>query len=156
MQPAYFDFLTSIKTRIRQAQYDALRVVNQQLITLYGDIGRMIVEKQETDNWGKSVVEQLSHDLQAEFPGISGFSVRNLWNMRLFHLTYRDDLNLQPLVAEIAWSHNVLILEKCKDALQREFYLKMTRKFGWTKSVLANQIVNAMLVSYLYHCHHNC
>ena len=149
MQPAYSDFLTGIKTRIRQAQYDALRVVNQQLITLYGDIGRMIVEKQETEGWGKAIVEQLSHDLQAEFPGISGFSTANLWRMRNFHLTYRDLPNLAPLVREIAWSHNVLILEKCKDALQREFYLKMARKFGWTKSILANQLAGQSYEKYL-------
>ena len=62
----------------------------------------MIVEKQETEGWGKSVVKQLSGDLQAEFPDVSGFSARNIWNMRLFYLTYRADLNLQPLVAEIA------------------------------------------------------
>lgn len=60
MQPAYSDFLSGIKTRIRQGQYDALRVVNQQLITLYGDIGRMIVEKQESDGSRKSVVEQFA------------------------------------------------------------------------------------------------
>lgn len=149
MQPIYADFLTDIKGRIRQAQYDALRVVNQQLIALYSDMGRMIVEKQETEGWGKSVVEQLSKDLQSEFPGISGFSVRNIWNMRLFYLTYRDNLILQPLVAEIAWSHNVLIMEKCKDGLQREFYLKMTRKFGWTKNVLAHQLAGKTYEKYL-------
>jgi predicted nuclease of restriction endonuclease-like (RecB) superfamily len=149
MQPTYADFLTTIKTRIQQAQYDALKVVNQQLIGLYWDMGRMIVEKQETEGWGKSVVEQLSKDLQAEFPGISGFSARNIWNMRLFYLTYRDNSILQPLVAEIAWSHNVLILEKCKDDLQREFYLKMARKFGWTKNVLANQLAGQAYEKYL-------
>lgn len=149
MQPAYSDFLTGIKTRIRQAQYDALRVVNQQLMMLYGDIGRMIVEKQETEGWGKAVVEQLSADLQAEFPGISGFSTANLWRMRTFYLAYRDSPNLAPLVREIAWSHNVLIMEKCKDDLQREFYLRMTRKFGWTKSVLANQLAGQSYEKYL-------
>ena len=149
MQPAYTNFLSTIKSRIRQAQYDALRVVNQQLIKLYWDMGQMIVEKQETDGWGKSVVDQLSADLQAEFPGISGFSARNIWNMRLFYLTYKDDLFLQPMVAEIAWSHNLLIVEKCKDALQREFYLKMTQKFGWTKNVLANQLAGQAYEKYL-------
>lgn len=149
MQPTYTTFLSTIKTRIRQAQYDALRVVNQQLIKLYWDMGQLIVEKQETEGWGKSVVDQLSQDLQAEFPGISGFSAANLWRMRMFYLTYRDDSNLAPLVREIAWSHNVLIFEKCKDALQREFYLKMTRKFGWTKSVLANQLAGQSYEKYL-------
>jgi predicted nuclease of restriction endonuclease-like (RecB) superfamily len=99
-------------------------------------------QRQQTAGWGKSVVEQLAQDIQAEFPGISGFSIRNLWNMRSFHSTYRQDAKLQPLVAEIGWTHNLVILEKCKDDLEREFYLRMTRKFGWTKNVLIHQIEN--------------
>jgi rhamnogalacturonyl hydrolase YesR len=123
MQPTYTNFLSTIKTRIRQAQYDALRVVNQQLIKLYWDMSRMIVEKQDADGWGKLVVDQLLADLQAEFSGISGFSAGNIWNMRMFYLIYKGD---------------EAIVEKCKDALQREFYLKMTQKFGWTKNMHLN------------------
>jgi predicted nuclease of restriction endonuclease-like (RecB) superfamily len=60
--------------------------------------------------------------------------------MRRFYLTYNESPKLQPLVAEIGWSHNVIILDKCKDDQQREFYIRMTRKFGWTKDVLALRI----------------
>ncbi|MFM6909260.1 MAG: YhcG family protein, partial [Dolichospermum sp.] len=104
--------------------------------------GQMIFAKQQNSNWGKSVVEQLSKDLQTEFPGISGFSARNIWNMRNFYVTYSQNEKLQPLVAEIGWTHNIVILEKCKNDLEREFYIKMTRKFGWTKNVLIHQIEN--------------
>jgi predicted nuclease of restriction endonuclease-like (RecB) superfamily len=138
----YQELLIEIKERIRSAQYAALKAVNHELISLYWDIGRSIVERQQTAGWGKSIVEKLAQDIQLEFPGISGFSVRNLWNMRNFYLTYRQDEKLQPLVAEIGWSHNLVILEKCKDDLEREFYLRMTRKFGWTKNVLLHQIEN--------------
>ncbi len=100
----------------------------------------MIVEKQEQLGWGKSVVEQLSKDLQEEFPGQNGWSTRNLWLMKQFYLTYRQSEILQPLVAEIGWTHNVLIMSKCKDDLQREFYIRMTAKYGWTKDVLTHQI----------------
>jgi predicted nuclease of restriction endonuclease-like (RecB) superfamily len=86
------------------------------------------------------VVETLARDLQNEFPGIQGFSARNLWNMRTFYLTYQDNQKLQPLAAEISWTKNVVIMERCKDPLQREFYLKVTKKFGWTKDVLINQL----------------
>jgi predicted nuclease of restriction endonuclease-like (RecB) superfamily len=138
----YQELLIEVKERIRSAQYAALKAVNHELIALYWDIGRLIVERQQTADWGNSVVEQLAQDIQSEFPGISGFSVRNLWNMRNFHLTYSQDAKLQPLVAEIGWTHNLVILEKCKDDLEREFYLRMTRKFGWTKNVLIHQIEN--------------
>ena len=143
MIPAdYTALLASIKTRIRSAQYDALRSVNLELVTLYRDIGRLIAQRQEANGNGSAVVQRLSEDLRAEFPGISGFSARNLWYMRDFYLAYADGSKLQPLVAEIGWSHNLVVLEKCKDDLQREFYLRMTRKFGWTKNVLIHQIEN--------------
>lgn len=131
-----------IKQRIRSAQYEALKAVNREMINLYWDIGQIIVTQQEGASWGKSVVEQLAKDLQAEFPGISGFSARNIWRMRDFYLTYHSKEILPPLVAEIGWTHNIVILEKCKDDLEREFYIKMTRKFGWTKNVLIHQIEN--------------
>jgi predicted nuclease of restriction endonuclease-like (RecB) superfamily len=102
----------------------------------------MIVTRQQGASWGKSVVEQLAKDLQAEFPGISGFSVRNIWNMRSFYVAYSQNEKLQPMVAEIGWTHNLVILEKCKDDLEREFYIRMARKFGWTKNVLIHQIEN--------------
>ena len=80
----YKTLLSDIKQRIRDAQYQALREVNKELIGLYRDIGQMIVEKQKGETWGKSVVENLAKDLQNEFPGISGFSARNIWYMRDF------------------------------------------------------------------------
>ncbi|NEQ11596.1 MAG: DUF1016 domain-containing protein [Moorea sp. SIO4E2] len=138
----YRQLLVEVKQRIREAQYQSLKAVNKELITLYWDIGRLIVTRQQGETWGKSVVEQLGKDLQAEFPGISGFSVRNIWRMREFYLSYYAKEKLSPLVAEIGWSHNLLIMQKCKDDLEREFYIRMTRKFGWTKNVLIHQIEN--------------
>ena len=138
----YKHLLIEVKQRIRSAQYEALRAVNKELIALYWDIGRLIVSQQQGTSWGKSVVEQLAKDLRTEFPGISGFSARNIWNMRSFYLAYSSNEKLQPMVAEIGWTHNLVILEKCKDDLEREFYLRMTRKFGWTKNVLIHQIEN--------------
>lgn len=138
----YPQLLAEVKERIRSAQYAALKAVNTELVGLYWDLGRLIVEKQEQSGWGKSVVERLSQDLRKEFPGVAGFSVQNLWYMRQFHLEYREHEKLQPLVGEIAWAHNLVIMSKCKDPLEREFYLRMTRKFGWSKNVLIHQIEN--------------
>jgi predicted nuclease of restriction endonuclease-like (RecB) superfamily len=104
----YGKLLIEIKQRIRSAQYEALKAVNKELIALYWDIGQMIVIRQQGETWGKSVVEHLARDLQAEFPGISGFSARNIWNMRSFYLTYSQNENcnqwLQKLVGRIIWS----------------------------------------------------
>jgi len=139
---SYPTLLREIKTRIQKAQYEALKAVNKELIALYWDIGRMIAERQQEASWGKSVVENLAKDLQADFPGMQGFGARNIWRMRDFYLTYQANEKLTPLVTEIGWTHNLIVLEKCKDDLQREFYLRMTRKFGWTKNVLVHQIEN--------------
>src|SRR6056297_947730 len=138
----YGRLLSEIKVRVRSAQYEALKAVNKKLVGLYWDIGRMIVERQETEGWGKSVVERLSADLRQEFPAVSGFSAQNLWYMRQFYSEYHDNERLQPLVGEIAWAHNLVIMSKCKDPLEREFYIRMTRKFGWSKNVLIHPIDN--------------
>lgn len=139
---AYGVLLGEIKQRIQSAQYEALRAVNRELIALYWDIGHLIVTRQEGETWGKSVVSTLAKDLSTAFPGISGFSASNLWRMKLFYETYRDSEKLAPLVREVSWSHNLRIMEMCKDDLEREFYLRMTRKYGWTKNVLIHQIEN--------------
>jgi predicted nuclease of restriction endonuclease-like (RecB) superfamily len=138
----YGNLLLEVKQRIRSAQYEALKAVNRELIALYWDIGHLIVTRQQGQTWGKSIVEQLAKDLQIEFPGITGFSARNIWRMRDFYLSYHDNEKLTPLVAEISWTHNLAILEKCKDDLEREFYLRMSRKYGWTKNVLIHKIDN--------------
>jgi predicted nuclease of restriction endonuclease-like (RecB) superfamily len=138
--PDYLAFLTVIKTRIRDAQYQALRAVNKELVALYWDLGQSIHQKQETLGWGKAVVETLAKDLQNEFPGRTGFSATNLWYMRQFYAEYRDRPILQPLVGEISWAKNMIIMNRCKDLLQREFYLRATARFGWTKAVLQHQI----------------
>lgn len=141
-------FISEIKEKVRQAQYDALKQVNLQLINLYWEIGKSIAEKQ-SENWGKSIVEKLSLELQKEFPGISGFSVGNLWQMAQFYKEYSVDENLVPLVREISWSKHILILKKCKDNVERQYYILATKKFGWTKNVLLNQINNQSYYKYL-------
>jgi predicted nuclease of restriction endonuclease-like (RecB) superfamily len=138
----YAELLAEIKERVRLAQYNALKVVNKELVGLYWDIGRIIVERQTDADHGAAIVEQLAADLRREFPGVSGYSRRNVFYMRGFYLTYRDLPKVQPLVAQIGWSHNLIVLQRCKDPLEREFYIRITRKFGWSKNVLIHQIEN--------------
>ena len=120
----YSRALEEIKTRVREAQYQALKAVNREMIALYWDIGRIIVGRQQNTGWGRLVVERLALDLQQEFPGVSGFSASNLWRMRGFYTTYTEEEKLAPLVREIGWSHNIMIMERCHDAMQREFYIR--------------------------------
>lgn len=88
-------------------------------------------------------------ELQKEFPNMTGFSVSNLWYMTRFYVEYQWSINLPPLVVEISWSKHRVILDKCKSNQQREFYIKATKKFGWTKEVLTHQIENQTFEKYL-------
>lgn len=145
---AYLSFLNEIKLHIRQAQYQAMKAVNTEIINLYWEIGRSIAEKQ-ADGWGNSIVEQLSNDIQSEFPGIKGFGSRNIWYMVQFYTEYQADKNLQPMVAEISWTKHIVIMTKCKDSFERQFYILSTKKFGWAKSVLIHQIENKAYEKYV-------
>ena len=120
----YGRLLTEIKDRVRAAQYEALRAVNRELVALYWDIGRLIVERQAGQSWGRSVVQRLAADLQTEFPGIAGFSASNLWRIKGFYEDYASSEKLAPLVREIAWSHNLVILCKEKRRIIVEYALR--------------------------------
>ncbi len=114
----YLTLFNDVKKRIRAAQYTALKKVNKELIGLYWDIGRMIVSQRQGETWGKSIVEKLSGDLKTELPDIKGFSPSSLWRMKLFYEAYTDNKKLAPLVREISWSHNIVIMEKCSSIFQ--------------------------------------
>ncbi|MCL2014611.1 MAG: PDDEXK nuclease domain-containing protein [Defluviitaleaceae bacterium] len=145
----YEDFVKEIKALIYKRQYEAMKAVNKELLGLYWEIGEEINSQQKEKGWGKSVVEILAKELQLEFPGVKGFSAANLWRMRNFYLNYHENAKLAPLVREISWTKNVIIMERCKDDLEREFYLKIVRKFGWTKDVLINNLENKAYEKYL-------
>lgn len=178
----YTAFLTEVKGRILTARFQAGRAVNRELVMLYWDIGRGIVEKQQTAGWGDSVVERLAADLRAEFPDMRGFSDRNVWDMKRLYLACsepeflqqvvaelrrkpglsgflpqavaemgRAEIHQQPaeetlshavreLVAAVPWGHHRFILDKLSEPAARLYYLRATAQFGWSRSVLLNQI----------------
>lgn len=148
MESVEKSFIVDVIVKVRAAQYEALKAVNIHLINLYWEIGKSIAERQ-AESWGKSVVANLSKELQKEFPGTSGFSVGNLWLMSQFYSEYQAFENLVPLVREISWSKHIVILKKCKDNTQRQFYTVATKKFGWTKDILTHQIENKTYEKYL-------
>ena len=134
--------LIEARERIRTAQYRALRAANRELIGLYLDIGRMIVERQAGDTRGRSNLQPPVGDRQMRFPGVGGFLASNLWRMKSFFEAYAGSGKLAQPVREIGLGRNRVILERCSDPLEREFYIRMTRKFDWTWNVLIHQIEN--------------
>ncbi len=153
----YAALLDELKARIRAAQVKAALSVNRELILLYWDIGKSIVERQRKEGWGRSVVERLARDLQAEFPGISGFSPQNMWYMRAFYLAWTvevanlqqpvgelDGENLPQAVGEIPWGHNLQLLSKLNDPSKRFWYAQKTIEHGWSRAVLVHQIESSL------------
>ncbi len=149
----YHALLNELKERIRTAQIKAALAVNRELIALYWQIGQQIVDQQEQEGWGTGIIDRLAKDLHTAFPGIAGFSPRNIWRMRAFYLAYTrqaadygplgpdlDGINLPQPVAEIPWGHNALILEKVKDPTERLWYAHKTIEHGWSRAVLDHQI----------------
>ena len=121
LPPDYPEFVESLKKRIHIAQVKAAVAVNRELVLLYWDIGRDILTRQQEQSWGSKVIEKLSEDLKIAFPGVRGFSSRNLNYMRLLAESWPDKQFVQQLVAKIPWGHNIWILQKIKDFDERSW-----------------------------------
>jgi predicted nuclease of restriction endonuclease-like (RecB) superfamily len=140
----YAKFLADIKTKIRSAQTRAALSVNSELVLLYWHIGNDILKRQDVQGWGAKVIERLSHDLSREFPQMKGFSSRNLKYMRSFAVAYPDEAFVQQVAAQIPWFHNCVIMDKLKDLVKREWYIRQTIQQGWSRNVLVHQIESGL------------
>jgi predicted nuclease of restriction endonuclease-like (RecB) superfamily len=136
----YGDFLETLKGRVRTAQIKAALSVNRELITLYWEIGREILMRQDHEGWGTHVISRLSSDLRREFPEIKGFSVRNLVYMRTFAEAWAHEPITQQAVAQLPWGHNCVLLDKILDTERRLWYANKTIENGWSRNVLTHQI----------------
>ena len=125
---------------IQQARERAFRAVNHELISMYWEIGKYVSEKVKTNAWGKSIVNEFSNFVQEKYIGIKGFSSQNIWRMKQFYETYKDNEKLSPLVREISWTHNLLIIIGTKTDEAREFYLTLTAKNNYSKRELERQL----------------
>lgn len=131
----YAKLLEHIKIDILQTQLKAALSVTKELTLLYWRIGKTLSEKMNEEGWGAKVVETLAQDLGKAFPGIAGFSLRNLRYMRKFAETYSDK-NVATAVAKIPWGHNIVILEKLQSNYQRLWYAKKTIENNWSRASL--------------------
>jgi predicted nuclease of restriction endonuclease-like (RecB) superfamily len=134
------EWLQDLKQRIQSAQQRASLSVNRELVLLYWQIGRDILERQKVQGWGVKVIDQLAHDLTAAFPDMKGFSRRNLLYMRSFAEQWPELEFVQRAVAQIPWGHNILIITKCTSVAEASFYISQTQEQGWSRDVLALQL----------------
>jgi len=144
VQPLQYNkWFETIKLKIKSAQLKAAISVNTQLMELYWDLAKDIVNKQKEANWGDSVLEQLATDLKLSFPDIHGFSRRNLYAIRQWHLFYCTVSEFVPQpVAQIPWGHNRLIVSKVKNTKEALFYANATIENGWSREQLEINIKN--------------
>ncbi|MDM9379270.1 PDDEXK nuclease domain-containing protein [Chlorogloeopsis sp. ULAP01] len=136
----YDDFLLELKTRISHAQLRAALAVNKELVLLYWQIGRDILQRQQQQGWGAKVITRLAADLQQAFPEMKGFSRTNLMYMRAFAEAYPDEQFVQQIVGQIPWGHNIRILDAVKDPIERLWYAQQAIQYGWSRNVLVHQI----------------
>ena len=175
LQPAngYSIFLKQIKDRIRFAQVKANLSVNQELINLYWDIGRLVSEKQDNEGWGAKVIDRLANDLKNDLsPEIKGFSTRNIKRMKAFYNEYpisqefaedqsfsekevivpqavaqfKENLmrTLRKYAMQIPWGHNIILIEKVKNPDERVWYMRQILEYGWSRNVLDLQIKSGL------------
>ncbi len=145
----YRKFLGRLKEEIIAARQKAYQTVSKQLAELYIHIGKSIYEKIEVSKWGEGVVETLSKDLQKEFPDMKGFSVQNLWRMKQIYETYKDNPKLSPLVRELPWSHNAVILHQTQTMEEKEFYLRTCINEKWTRRELERQMESSLFERFM-------
>lgn len=135
---------SEVMLMIRQAQYNAMKTVNAEMINLYWNVGAYISKQLETSKWGESVVKELANFLAQTEPDLKGFSDKNLWRMKQFYETYRDYPKLSPLVREINWTNNLLIFSRSKSIEDMEFYLNQSINERYSKRELDRQISSGL------------
>jgi predicted nuclease of restriction endonuclease-like (RecB) superfamily len=139
----YRRWLAELKQRVERSRLRAVTNANRELVTLYWQIGREILDRQQRQGWGAGVVDQLARDLKAAFPDMRGFSPRNLKYMRSLAQAWPDAEFVQQPAAQLPWFHLCTLLDKVKDPGQRTWYAGKSLEHGWSRQVLTMQIETA-------------
>ena len=137
----YINLVNEIKQQIKSAQYRAALEVNNELVMLYHNIGSEINKHKV---WGNKFIDSLSADLRMDFPGVKGYSVRNLKYMSKFAELFSEEEIVQEALAQITWYHHVTLMDKVKDRDQYIWYANSTAKNGWSRNVLVHQIESGL------------
>ena len=138
------DDFSEITQLITSARQRAVQAVNTTLIELYWQVGQTISHKIAQAEWGDGVVAQLAEHLARTQPGLRGFTRPNLFRMRQFYETYQADVIVSPLVRQLPWTHNIIILNQSKRPEEREFYLRLAIRERWSKRELERQFKTAL------------
>lgn len=141
----FSEIINMIETR----RNNAYRKVNEELIALYWDFGKYISEKTKDSKWGEKIVVRLEEFIKKEYPSLRGFNKRGIYRMKQFYETYKDYPNMSPLVTQISWSNNLIILSGTHTIEEKEFYIRMCIKNNYSKRELDRQIDSAYYQRYM-------
>ena len=136
---------------IQSAKQRAMQAVNTQLVELYWQVGAYISHKLAQAEWGDGVVQQLADYLARTQPGLRGCTRRNLFRMRKFYETYRDEEKVTALLSQLPWTHNLIILNQSKRPEEREFYLRLAIQEKWSSRELERQFKAALFERTVLH-----
>lgn len=136
----YLKIIENIKAEINNAKFKAVVSVNRELVLLYYSIGTIINEHKA---WGNKFIENLARDIKLEFPGVNGYSVRNLKYMAKFATEYDAEF-VQQVVAQLPWGHNVVLLDKIAEVDKRKWYIEKCAENSWSRNVLIHQIESGL------------
>lgn len=133
----YNTVINDIKQDINKTQLDIMINANISLINLYYRIGKVLYDN---SSWGNKFLDKLAFELKIAYPNQKGFSIRNLKYMKKFYSEYKNNSEFVQLVAQLPWTHNIILVEKVKDKTIRKWYIKKCIEEGWSKSILIYQI----------------
>lgn len=134
-----------VVSMIQHTRNEVVRLANTSLIDLYWRVGKYISDKISVSEWGDGVVRQLAEYIERNSPETKGFSDKNLWRIKQFYETYNGaDEKLSPLVRQISWTNNLIIMSRTKTEEERAFYIEECIKERWSKRELDRQIDSAL------------
>ena len=143
--PANYDaILEELKTRVYSARMRAALAANSELVGLYLEIGRKILEQQRWEGWGSGVIGKLADDLRTAFPDMKGFSPRNLSYMRQAAEIFGEHPILQQVAAKLPWGHIMVLINKLKTENERLWYGLQAIEHGWSRAILTMQIESGL------------
>jgi len=137
---SYTAVLAEIKQRIQTERLRVVMTANAAMVSLYWDIGRLILKRQASEGWGARVIDRLSADVRAAYPDMRGLSARNFKYMRAFAAAWPERLIVQEVLAQLPWYHQIALLERCKSPEERLWYARQSAALGWSHNVLRLQI----------------
>ena len=134
---------------IESSRKNALRKVNEELIRMYWLVGEYLSVESKNVSFGDKYIDAIAKEIKDVFPGIKGFNRRGLYRMKQFYELYKDNSIVTPLLTQLSWSNHLLIMSGCKSNMEREFYMRLCIKEGYSKRELERQINSGYYERYM-------